>query len=388
MKQVLLILATIFTLQAAAQPIAYFHWNSNPLTRAAIGSNALSVSTSAVSAAGGSAGTNGINPGLPKMNIDLTLDGAPFNVPGIDISLNFRREESEASFFRRGSLFDFGMSGGNLYATFNLVNGSSRLTISSGNVFSLPSDGRLHNYRFRYDNATGQANIWVDGVIKYTYNGTAGRPLFWTGAGNVVIGANMDGSGTNVTILDNMIVQNAANAALPQQLLSFDALAQQQTVVLNWATTKEYNMSAYEVERSSNGIDFTTIATVQPANGYSLTNKYSTTDRNPLTGKSYYRLKMVDADGKVVYSSIRMVNRSAKTAMRCYPNPATDKVTVEVPAGTYNYSVYTQTGQLLSSGRVVYTATVNQLAISLDSVMKNGVVLVKVNDEVFPIVKK
>lgn len=388
MKQALLILATIFTLQAAAQPISYFTWNSNPLTRASIGANALSVSSSAVSAPGGSSGTNGINPGLPKMNIDLTLDGAPFNVPGIDISLNFRREESEASFFRRGGLFDFGMSGGNLYVTFSLVDGSSKTTINSGNVFSLPSDSRMHNYRFRYDNATGQANIWVDGVIKYTYNGAAGRPLFWNGAGNVVIGANMDGSGTNITILDNMIVQNAANAALPQQLLSFDAVAQQQGVVLNWATTKEYNMSVYEVERSANGIDFTTIATVQPTNGYTLTNKYNTTDRNPLAGKSYYRLKMVDLDGKVVYSSIRSVNRSKQATMHCFPNPATDKVTVEVPAGNYQYSVYTTTGQLLSSGTVVYKGSVNQLTIRLDATIKSGVLLVKVNDEVFTIVKK
>ena len=77
--------------------------------------NAISVSSYATVSAGGTNGTKGLNPGNGSNDINLTLDGAAFNVPALDITVDFRREESQASFFYRGSNFNFGMNGGTLH---------------------------------------------------------------------------------------------------------------------------------------------------------------------------------------------------------------------------------------------------------------------------------
>lgn len=387
MKQILLLIALFFTLAGTAQPVSQFNWNTNPVSKAAYGPDAVSISSSAYSCTGGSAGTNGLNPGLPKMNLDLVLAGATFNLSGIDISLNFRREESEASFFKRGS-FDFGLSGGSLYVNFPLADGSTYMIVKSNSIYTMPNDHQMHNYRFRYDHQTGKANVWVDGNMIYTYNGVANQPLYWTGAGNAVIGANMDGSGTNVTILDNFIIQNAVNAALPQQLLSFDALQKNNNVELTWKTAKEFNVQQYELERSTNGLDYTTIAVVKATNSYALTNTYQSVDAQAVNGISYYRLRMVDNDGRVTYSGVKMINRKGTgAAIRCFPNPAIDQLTIEVPAGNYTWSVYTQSGQLLMGAKEQFSGNLNQIRIRLDTI-KSGTLVVKLNDEAFVVVKK
>ncbi len=134
MKRILPFILLLIAFSSKAQIISQFTWDTNPVTKAAVGPNALSSSAKATSSTGGLNGTNGLNPGTPSTDINLTLDGSYYNVPGLEISLNFKREESEASFFRRGSNFDFGMSGGNLYANFKLTSGASTITVNSGSV--------------------------------------------------------------------------------------------------------------------------------------------------------------------------------------------------------------------------------------------------------------
>jgi hypothetical protein len=201
MKVLLCVFLFAVTVATKAQVVSRFTWSSLPLTTADVGPNGTSVSTSAYSSfIGGSLGY-AINPGLPTMNVDLVVPGSPvFDLAGMDLDLYFRREENVASFFRRGSAFNFGINGGFLYVTFTTTQGSTPgdITINSGNIVTIADDHAFHHYRFFYDNNTGVANVYVDGVVVYTYNGVAGRPLSWTGAGNVVIGADMDATSRDI----------------------------------------------------------------------------------------------------------------------------------------------------------------------------------------------
>jgi hypothetical protein len=188
MKNVLFILVVVFlSLNTGAQIISRFTWESNPATIAIAGPNALSKSSYASSTTGGKSGSRGLNPGDGRNDINLVLDGSVFNIPAIDIAADFRREESQASSYNRDSYFDFGMNGGSLSVNFRITNGASSIAVNSGNIYSVPDDHSFHNYRFSYDNNTGQAKVWVDGGLVYTYTGTAGAPLYWTGAGNVTV---------------------------------------------------------------------------------------------------------------------------------------------------------------------------------------------------------
>ena len=396
---VLFLIISFLTINASAQVITRFTWETNPVTTAVAGVNAISVSSYPTVSTGGAKDTKGLNPGTGSHDINLTFDSTAFNVPAIDISVDFRREESQASFFYRNN-FNFGMSGGNLSVSFQITNAMASLpTVNSGNVYSIPNDHSFHNYHFNYDNNTGVAKMWVDAVLVYTYTGTAGVPLYYTGAGNLIVGKDMDATGRNLTILDNFIVQKYASAILPVKLISFTAEAKSIYATINWTTTQETNATSYVVEHSSNGSVFSAIKTIATLNGYSNVNYYQFTDSMPFNTVSYYRLKMVNADGNFTYSGIRSVTviNAAKAEITVYPNPAVNYVTVKMnntkPA-KYHYTVSSITGQVISSADVLLNSGAQQIQIDLTKIILKGAILIQVSNildsttQTFTVIKK
>ena len=98
--------------------------------------------------------------------------------------------------------------------SFQVKNGATSTTIDSGNIYAIPDDHSFRTNRFNCDNNTGIAKVWANGVVVYTYNGTAGTPRHRTGAGNVIIGKDMDATGRNVPVLDNLIIQKSSATSL------------------------------------------------------------------------------------------------------------------------------------------------------------------------------
>ncbi|RYE39355.1 MAG: hypothetical protein EOP48_25885, partial [Sphingobacteriales bacterium] len=267
---VALVFILILNLSSNGQIITKFTWNGPlaSITKADNGPDAVSVSPTAIASVISIIGgvTNaGISPGPASRNIDLTLPNtAYFNLPSLDIAIDFRREETEAGFFSRGSIFEFGMNGGKLNIKFNVQNGSGgNTTVNSGNIYDIPNDHLFHNYRFMYDNLTGIANVWVDGVVKYSYGGVANRALYWTGAGSPVIGKDMDATGRNVAVIDNFELRTAVSAIiLPLNFLNFTATTKNKSVDLRWSTANESNVRNFVVERSFDGNNFEPVITV------------------------------------------------------------------------------------------------------------------------------
>src|SRR5699024_8420533 len=90
-------------------------------------------------------------------------------------------------------------------------------------------------------------------------------------------------------------------------------------------TANEVNVKSFDIERSFNGADFTTVST-KAANNRSTQLSYSYIDADPIALKAqeklYYRLKMIDADGKYSYSNVVVINPFvSKTGLSVYPNP-------------------------------------------------------------------
>lgn len=94
--------------------------------------------------------------------------------------------------------------------------------------------------------------------------------------------------------------------SLPVKLLSFDVNKVNNTAVLNWKVAAEENFSHYEIERSGEGRTFSTFKSVPGGR-----TAYEETDRSPLP-KSFYRLKMVDADGTFLYSPVKVITTTQK----------------------------------------------------------------------------
>jgi hypothetical protein len=122
------------------------------------------------------------------------------------------------------------------------------------------------------------------------------------------------------------------STALPVVLVQFLATRNDDgSVKVSWATSQEQNSSHYDVERSSDQSAWTALGTVK-AKGYSsTTTNYTFTDKSPLDGTGYYRLKMVDLDAKFTHSKTVSVTADKNSVpLVIYNNPFTDQIRLKV----------------------------------------------------------
>lgn len=148
-----------------------------------------------------------------------------------------------------------------------------------------------------------------------------------------------------------------AGSPLPIKLIGFDAKYNKPDVQLNWSTAQEKNFSHFELEQSTDGVNFKQIAVIFGAGESDIRLDYGYTDRN-LAGRSgliYYRLKSVDIDNKSSYSSIRIIrltDDSKELTLATYPNPVVHTLQITVPAEwqnkKVNYEVFNLAGQVIS----------------------------------------
>lgn len=120
---------------------------------------------------------------------------------------------------------------------------------------------------------------------------------------------------------------------LSAQLLSFDArVVNNESVKLEWKTTNEQNLSGFSIERSQNGVNWNAIGFVQAMgnNGQPDVHQYTFNDAQPLKGRSFYRLSIVNLTGANEYSDIKPVNlgQSDNLYVMVAPNPVKGSLTV------------------------------------------------------------
>lgn len=123
-------------------------------------------------------------------------------------------------------------------------------------------------------------------------------------------------------------IAGCGTAVLPLHLLSFTGHRVNKEVQLDWKTVNEQNTSRFEIQRSANGIDFLPIGSVVARNSAG-DHTYGFVDRLPVAGANYYRLKMIDTDGRFTYSSIVRIVMKEEKQLRVYPNPASEMIQVQ-----------------------------------------------------------
>jgi hypothetical protein len=168
-------------------------------------------------------------------------------------------------------------------------------------------------------------------------------------------------------------------SALPVNLVNFTGTNKDGTNLLQWSTASEQNSSRFEVQRSENGSDFTTVGTVAAAGNSDKLINYQYEDK-PLSNASqyYYRLKMVDKDGATKYSSVVLIRNSAATLSLVYPNPASDRITISI-----NGTTLLNTRALLTdvNGKVLQTISLTQSSTPVNiSQYQRGMYVVKFSD--------
>jgi hypothetical protein len=182
--------------------------------------------------------------------------------------------------------------------------------------------------------ATGIAKLIVT-----QFHGTGTAPGNYSGASEVInpVDANIVFNSTlsrwqvkfDVNGFSGFYVHtNGINAALPLTLISFSGKNNGVTKLLQWVTSNEVNLKEFVVERGNDISNFKSIGTVN-AKGF-VNNTYDFTDTYNNEGVVYYRLRLVDNDGKFSYSNIISLLNKADGTVTVYPNPIKNKATLQI----------------------------------------------------------
>lgn len=112
---------------------------------------------------------------------------------------------------------------------------------------------------------------------------------------------------------------------LPIQLLSFTGENEGVKNKLKWSTASELNNDYFTLEHSADGVNFETVITKEGAGNSNVLINYDAYDYSPYIGKTYYRLKQTDYDGKFSYSSIIAIENKLDeiSLTNVHPNPTT-----------------------------------------------------------------
>ncbi len=156
-------------------------------------------------------------------------------------------------------------------------------------------------------------------------------------------------------IVDNIRVGTSwVLNVVPVELTSFNAVANNGQVDLSWATASETNNRGFEVERSSDNVNFTSVAFIDGKGTTTNTSNYSYTDKVNAAGALYYRLKQVDFDGTFAYSNTVEVNNSVVTDFNLfqnYPNPFNPSTSIRfsvAETGLATLKVFNVTGEVVA----------------------------------------
>jgi hypothetical protein len=160
---------------------------------------------------------------------------------------------------------------------------------------------------------------------------------------------------------------------LPVSWLEFKGERIGNTVELTWKTAQERNNDRFEIERSSNGKSFKKIGTVQGSGDSRFPVTYNYVDKElTLSVKYYYRIKQIDYDGIIDYSSVIVVFVDEishnGTMWSVYPNPVTDGEFLKIyflgfkPESVMLMSILTLQGSALTS----YSGSLDEINLYLE----------------------
>ena len=137
---------------------------------------------------------------------------------------------------------------------------------------------------------------------------------------------------------------------LPLRLISFSAVPQNDnTTSLYWTTANEINTRHFIIERSPDGLRFSSITNIF-AKGQA-NNNYNAVVTDAITGIAFYRLKIMDNDGSFVYSPLVKIDRRKNTTgFTVLSNPVKEVVIIH----TTDRSLHdTQASIINMQGRLV-----------------------------------
>lgn len=175
---------------------------------------------------------------------------------------------------------------------------------------------------------------------------------------------------------------------VPVNISSFTGHWVNKNVELNWVTQTESNNRMFEVQRSTDGQNYSVIGYVPGAGTSNMVRTYQFKDLDAVhhAGYLHYRLRQVDFDGNFSYSEVVMLKNENSAIFTIYPNPATDVLNIRLTtpnSAVSKYELYNHIGQKVQSGNMS-----NQLLTISVKGLPAGTYLVTLRDDNGEIIAK
>lgn len=213
---------------------------------------------------------------------------------------------------------------------------SNSFTQTAGNIFKGGiGDGWANGSFLQIAN-----NIYSGGAgdgFAFTTYLQAGNPIFkggngdgWNSTSYLQAGSNIYKGGAG----DGWSSTYRPVGPLPVTLQHFEAgKLGTSAAVLKWKTLQETRSAYFEIERSTDAVNFINIGKVAASGNSQVAIEYSFTDQHPVVGLNYYRLKQVDVDGRFIFTPARLVRFDGMDAgvVKYFPNPTHGILNIELP---------------------------------------------------------
>jgi hypothetical protein len=144
------------------------------------------------------------------------------------------------------------------------------------------------------------------------------------------------------------------------KLADFSVQPDKGRVLIQWSTANEQNNDRFDIERSSDGRTWKTIATVKGNGTSTQTHSYQAYDNLPVRGMNYYRIRQYDLNGKSSVSDIRSIKMFIEnnSLLSVYPNPAKAVINFSLQNYSGNNVIATLSN---SNGRVIHQETIKEM---------------------------
>jgi hypothetical protein len=181
--------------------------------------------------------------------------------------------------------------------------------------------------------------------------------------------------------IDNAITANykanfSITTPLALNLVSLNGIVTEEKIKIKWVVQNDADIYKYEVQKSENGVSFTTINTTT-ANQLSTVSNYIFTDLNPILGTNYYRVKAYNKNESVNLSKVfRIYYGIVGNTIFIYPNPSGNDLAVRIVAvykGNYRLSILNNYGQQIVSMPLEHDGIDKTIRITMPFLLAKGV---------------
>jgi hypothetical protein len=194
--------------------------------------------------------------------------------------------------------------------------------------------------------------------------------------GNTVVNFSINADAASSNANRFQIVFRPASI-VPVTFISIKAAMQNTNIAVEWQVENETSISKYEIEKSTDGENFSPIGIVNATGNNNSTASYNWLDTKPVDGYNYYRIESINTDGSFKYSEVVKVAIGSKSQISIYPNPIQNN-TINIqfnnqPLGDYQAQLINDAGQVVYKNNISVTTNNVTEALPINHSLSKGI---------------